>query len=47
VYGDIWQADPELWAVEAWPAGTEVEELSLEDIFVAFARSGAQRDAGA
>jgi hypothetical protein len=41
VYGEIWQADPELWAAEAWPEGTEVEALSLEDIFVAFARSSA------
>jgi ABC-2 type transport system ATP-binding protein len=39
VYGEIWQADPELWAAEAWPEGTEIEQLSLEDIFVAFARS--------
>jgi ABC-2 type transport system ATP-binding protein len=51
VYGDIWQADPELWAAEAWPEAAEVEELSLEDIFVAFARSPvsamAQRNDGA
>jgi ABC-2 type transport system ATP-binding protein len=51
VHGEIWQADPELWAVEPWPAGTEVQDLSLEDVFVAFARGGARgeapRDGGA
>ena len=47
VHGEIWQAAPELWAVELWPPGTEVQALSLEDIFVAFARGGASQDSNA
>jgi ABC-2 type transport system ATP-binding protein len=42
VHREVWQADPELWSAAVWPEGTVVEELSLEEIFVAFARSGAQ-----
>jgi ABC-2 type transport system ATP-binding protein len=45
VYGEIWQADPELWAGAPWPTDTVVEELSLDDIFVAFARGNAERSA--
>jgi ABC-2 type transport system ATP-binding protein len=45
VHGEIWQADPELWASEPWPSDTMIEELSLDDIFVAFARSSAERSA--
>jgi len=37
--GDIWQADPALWEEAAWPPGAVVETLSLEDIFLAFART--------
>ena len=37
--GDIWQAEPALWNQAAWPPGTVVETLSLEDIFLAFART--------
>jgi len=38
VHRDVWQADPETWAAAVWPEGTAIEELSLEEIFVAFAR---------
>jgi len=37
--GDIWQAEPALWEQNAWPPGVAVEPLSLEDIFLAFART--------
>ncbi|MBD8528944.1 MULTISPECIES: ABC transporter ATP-binding protein [unclassified Massilia] len=37
--GDIWQAEPALWNQAGWPPGTVVETLSLEDIFLAFART--------
>lgn len=37
--GDIWQAEPVLWNQAGWPPGTVVETLSLEDIFLAFART--------
>jgi ABC-2 type transport system ATP-binding protein len=37
--GNIWQAEPALWDQSAWPPGTTVEPLSLEDIFLAFART--------
>jgi ABC-2 type transport system ATP-binding protein len=40
VRDDVWQASPELWAAAAWPEGTTLEALSLEDIFLAFARPG-------
>ena len=36
--GDIWQAEPALWSAAGWPPGA-VETLSLEDIFLAFART--------
>jgi ABC-2 type transport system ATP-binding protein len=39
VRDDIWEAQPERWAEATWPEGVEVEALSLEDIFLAFARS--------
>ncbi len=37
--GDIWQAEPALWEQSAWPPGVAIELLSLEDIFLAFART--------
>jgi len=37
--GDIWQAEPALWEARAWPPGAAVQLLSLEDIFLAFART--------
>ena len=37
--GDIWRADPALWDNANWPNGTTVDRLSLEDIFLAFART--------
>ena len=37
--GDIWRAEPALWASTQWPYGVAVETLSLEDIFLAFART--------
>jgi ABC-2 type transport system ATP-binding protein len=41
VRADVWQAEPELWAATPWPEGTLVEALSLEHIFLAFARADA------
>ena len=41
VRADVWQAEPELWATTPWPEGTRVEPLSLEQIFLAFARTDA------
>ncbi len=37
--GDIWRAEPERWESAFLPAGATVETLSLEDIFLAFART--------
>ncbi len=37
--GDIWRADPALWDSALWPDGVAVCMLSLEDIFLAFART--------
>lgn len=39
VRGDIWRADPALWDGATWPLGVSAEWLSLEDIFLAFART--------
>lgn len=36
---DVWHAEPEAWASASWPVGTAIESLSLEEIFLAFARS--------
>jgi ABC-2 type transport system ATP-binding protein len=44
VRGDVWLAQPEAWARAQWPAGVMVEPLSLEEIFLAFARSGREPD---
>ena len=42
VRGDVLAADPEVWMSAPLPEGASVELLSLEDIFLAFARSDAQ-----
>ncbi len=39
--GDVWRAEPALWDSASWPDGVRVEQLSLEDIFLAFARTDA------
>jgi len=39
VRADVWQADEETWASALWPEGVSREVLSLEDIFLAFART--------
>jgi ABC-2 type transport system ATP-binding protein len=36
---DIYQASTALWDSTPWPEGTEIQQLSLEDIFLAFART--------
>ena len=42
VRGDVWHAAEESWAAIAWPPGVAIDTLSLEDIFLAFARSHTQ-----
>lgn len=37
--GDIWRAEPALWDSSRWPDGVAIETLSLEEIFLAFART--------
>jgi len=37
--GDVWRADPVLWDSAAWPDSVAVATLTLEDIFLAFART--------
>ena len=39
VRGDVFQAAPALWDTAAWPEGTQVTTLDLEEAFLAFARS--------
>jgi len=39
VRNDIWQADSQHWSAAPWSEGVAIEALSLEDIFLAFARS--------
>ncbi|MCU0696216.1 MAG: ABC transporter ATP-binding protein [Myxococcaceae bacterium] len=41
VRGDVWRAAPEAWAAAVWPEGVVDERLSLEDVFLAFARTDA------
>jgi ABC-2 type transport system ATP-binding protein len=41
VRADVWQADSALWSTAAWPIGTNIERLPLEEIFLAFARTDA------
>ena len=47
VRGDVWLADGALWSAAVWREGTEVEQLPLEEIFLAFARTDAVVDAAA
>lgn len=37
--GDIWRAEPACWDSASWPDGVQIVPLSLEDIFLAFART--------
>lgn len=37
--GDVWRAAPALWESAPWPDGASAQALSLEDIFLAFART--------
>jgi ABC-2 type transport system ATP-binding protein len=39
VRGDVYRADPERWETSVWPEGAQVSLLSLEEIFLAFARA--------
>ena len=41
VRGDVLRATPADWEATPWPEGTIVEPLSLEDVFLAFARTDA------
>ncbi|MDP3500014.1 MAG: ABC transporter ATP-binding protein [Myxococcales bacterium] len=41
VRGDVWRATPEVWSATLFPEGTVIEPLSLEDVFLAFARTDA------
>src|SRR5688500_184474 len=45
--GDVWQADTELWEQALWPEDTLIEQLSLEEVFLAFARTDAVVSAAA
>jgi ABC-2 type transport system ATP-binding protein len=36
---DVYRAITPLWDATLWPAGTEIRQLSLEDIFLAFTRT--------
>jgi ABC-2 type transport system ATP-binding protein len=47
VRGDVWLADGALWSAAAWPDGTNIEPLALEEIFLAFARTDAPLGAAA
>jgi ABC-2 type transport system ATP-binding protein len=42
VRDDVFHASASLWEQIAWPEGTAISSLSLEDIFLAFARSNVQ-----
>jgi ABC-2 type transport system ATP-binding protein len=37
--GDVWRAEPACWDSACWPEGVHSAPLSLEDIFLAFART--------
>jgi ABC-2 type transport system ATP-binding protein len=37
--GNVFRADAQLWQSAVWPEGTEIQQLSLEDIFLSFART--------
>ena len=45
VRGDVYRADAAAWEGASLPPGAEVEELGLEDIFLAFARTDEVRAA--
>jgi ABC-2 type transport system ATP-binding protein len=45
VRGDVYRADAAAWEGASLPPGVEVEDLSLEDIFLAFARTDELRAA--
>jgi ABC-2 type transport system ATP-binding protein len=47
VRADVWQADTALWEQALWPEDTRIEQLSLEDVFLAFARTDAVVSAAA
>jgi ABC-2 type transport system ATP-binding protein len=47
VRGNVWHAEPELWEATPWPPGTVVARQSLEDIFLAYARTDAPLTAAA
>jgi ABC-2 type transport system ATP-binding protein len=47
VRADVWRADGALWEQTLWPADTCIEQLSLEDVFLAFARTDAVTSAAA
>jgi ABC-2 type transport system ATP-binding protein len=47
VRADVWQADTALWEQAVWPEGTVIDQLSLEDVFLAFARTDAVVSAAA
>jgi ABC-2 type transport system ATP-binding protein len=47
VRADVWQADTTLWEQATWPEDTVIERLSLEDVFLAFARTDTLIDAAA
>jgi hypothetical protein len=36
---DVYTATESLWDSTLWPAGAEIRQLSLEDIFLAFTRT--------
>jgi ABC-2 type transport system ATP-binding protein len=39
----VWLAPPALWESASWPEGSRVGSLNLEEVFLAFARSGRER----
>ncbi len=41
IRGDVCEADAAAWESASWPAGTRIEPLSLEEIFLAYARTDA------
>jgi ABC-2 type transport system ATP-binding protein len=47
VRADVWQADTQLWEQATWSEDTVIDQLSLEDVFLAFARSDAMVSAAA
>jgi ABC-2 type transport system ATP-binding protein len=39
VRDDVWTAAPEAWAAATWPEGVTLEQVSLHDLFLAYART--------